>query len=130
MVENFICPECESNNVKSKFKRNNKLSSRLYKNVYEEIQCGSCFFDIPSELCLMTSKLSLEDKKNNWHNIYKPEHLKLCAKCSKCNNYYWEIEKKLDRNGLNNGDIFYQIFKINGEEEKLICKLCDPKAFV
>ena len=129
MSEKFNCPECGSNNIKLKFKTNKNTNNYVYSNIDEEIQCGSCFYDIPSILGLENFQISIEEQRNDWINIFKPEHLKLAAKCSKCDQYYWEIEIKLEEKDLNTGDIFYQSYNVDGTGGKLVCKLCDPKSF-
>ena len=128
MINSFTCPECESTEIKSITKTNNKNLNGPYKNVNEEIQCANCFIDIPSNLSLNITSTKKEVKKL-WIEIYKPEHLKLAAKCSKCELYYWEIEKKLTIKNSNDGNIFYQSYNVEGGGGKLVCKLCDPKSF-
>ena len=125
----FICPNCDSNKIKSRIRLGNIPINGPYSIVKEEIQCGNCFMDIPSHL----GERSLNDKfeiiKNEWEKIYKPEHLKTAPTCSRCKLFYWEIEKKLNINGINSGDIFYQTYGIKGLKGNLVCKICDPQAF-
>ena len=127
--DKFQCPECESKNIKFKFKVNRKDKNNAYANVTEEIQCGSCFMDIPANVFIFQNDADIEDNKKIWNSFYKPEHLKVAAQCSKCNLYYWEIEKKLANMNINTQDIFYQSYDINAEGGKMICRLCDPKSF-
>ena len=127
--DKFQCPECESKNIKFKFKVNRKDKNNAYANVTEEIQCGSCFMDIPANVFIFQNDADIENNKKIWNSFYKPEHLKVAAQCSKCNLYYWEIEKKLANMNINTQDIFYQSYDINAEGGKMICRLCDPKSF-
>ena len=127
--DKFQCAECESKNIKFKFKVNRKDKNNAYANVTEEIQCGSCFMDIPANVFIFQNDADIEDNKKIWNSFYKPEHLKVAAQCSKCNLYYWEIEKKLANMNINTQDIFYQSYDINAEGGKMICRLCDPKSF-
>ena len=127
--DKFQCPECESKNIKFRFKVNRKDKNNAYANVTEEIQCGSCFMDIPANVFIFQNDADIENNKKIWNSFYKPEHLKVAAQCSKCNLYYWEIEKKLANMNINTQDIFYQSYDINAEGGKMICRLCDPKSF-
>ena len=127
--DKFQCPECESKNIKFKFNVNRKDKNNAYANVTEEIQCGSCFMDIPANVFIFQNDADIEDNKKIWNSFYKPEHLKVAAQCSKCNLYYWEIEKKLANMNINTQDIFYQSYDINAEGGKMICRLCDPNSF-
>ena len=88
---NFICPECGSKKIKEIFHYKCKLKNNIYSSVLHEIQCGFCFMDIPGHLGERQNNISIEDSKNQWLNKYKPEHLKIAAKCSICNLYYFEI---------------------------------------
>ena len=85
--------------------------------------------DIPANVFIFQNDADIEDNKKIWNSFYKPEHLKVAAQCSKCNLYYWEIEKKLANMNINTQDIFYQSYDINAEGGKMICRLCDPKSF-
>ena len=87
----------ESESIRFKFKVNNNDKSSVYADVTEEIQCAKCFMDIPSNVFIIEDKSNLEDNKRIWQSFYKPEHLKVAAKCSKCNLYYWEIETQLSK---------------------------------
>jgi len=127
--DKFQCPECESKNIKFRFKVNRKDKNNAYANVTEEIQCGSCFMDIPANVFIFQNDADIENNKKIWNSFYKPEHLKVAAQCSKCNLYYWEIEKKLANMNINTQDIFYQSYDINAEGGKMICRLCDSKSF-
>ena len=127
--EKYQCPECESKNIRFKFKVNNRNNNDAYSDVTEEIQCAECFMDIPANIFLIDKNTNIEDNKKIWKSFYKPEHLKKAAKCSKCNLYYWEIEKKLAIKNIISSDIFYQIFDKKGSGGKMVCKLCDPEAF-
>ena len=82
--EKFQCPECDSKNIRFRFKVNTKEKNNAYANVSEEIQCGNCFMDIPSNLFLINNENNPKDVNIRWNTIYKPEHLKNAAKCSKC----------------------------------------------
>ena len=127
--EIYHCPECESNTIRFKFKVNNKNKNNAYTDVTEEIQCAKCFMDIPSSIFIIDKNTNIEDNKKIWKSFYKPEHIKSAAKCSKCELFYWEIEKQLVNSNIISSDIFYQIFDTKGVGGKMICKLCDPKAF-
>ena len=94
----FKCPECGSQIVKENFYYKSKFGDNLYSSVLHEIQCGFCFLDIPGHLGERLNNISFKEAKDEWINKYKPEHLKSAAKCSACNLYYYEIEKKLDSN--------------------------------
>ena len=94
-LDHESCPECKSNTVKDTFHYQSKSDNSLYSSVLYEIQCASCYMDIPGHLGERNKKLSFEHVKNEWFNKYKPEHLKDAAKCSLCNLYYFEIEKFL-----------------------------------
>ena len=93
--EKYQCPECESKNIRFKFKVNNRNKNDAYSHVTEEIQCAECFMDIPANIFLIDKNTNIEDNKKIWKSFYKPEHLRKAAKCSKCDLYYWEIEKFL-----------------------------------
>ncbi len=130
--EKYQCPECESKNIRFKFKVNNKNKNKndAYSHVTEEIQCAECFMDIPANIFLIDKNTNIEDNKKIWKSFYKPEHLRKAAKCSKCDLYYWEIEKQLAINNIISSDIFYQTFDNKGSTGKMVCKLCDPEAFI
>ena len=70
-----------------------------------------------------------KENKTIWNSFYKPEHIKKAAQCSKCTLYYWDIERKLSVQNIISSDIFYQTFDTKGGGGKMICRLCDPKAF-
>ena len=93
-LNKFNCPECSSENVKENFRYKSKSGDNLYCSVLHEIQCDSCLMDIPGHLGERHNNIYIEEYKNEWINRYKPEHLKDAAKCSVCNLYYYEIEKK------------------------------------
>lgn len=124
----FNCPECDSKIFKEKFHYKSKLGDSLYSSVLQEIQCGSCFMDIPGHLAERSGNISIIDAKNEWINKYKPEHLKDAAKCSVCNLYYYEIEKKLESKLDKNQNIFMQKFTQMGSPD-LICIICEPDNF-
>ena len=124
----FCCPECGSDQVKENFHYKNKSGNSLYSSVLHEIQCDSCFMDIPGHLGERIEDISYMEAKNEWINKYKPEHLKDAAKCTICNLYYFEIEKKLEKNLDNNKNIFMQKFTQNANPD-LICKICEPHNF-
>ena len=67
--------------------------------------------------------------KKLWNEVYKPEHLKHAAKCSKCFRTYWEIEKYLFNKNIPRKDIFYQTYNPNNGLGNLVCKICDPQSF-
>ena len=48
--EKYKCPECESEAIRFKFKVKNNDKNSAYANVTEEIQCASCFIDIPANV--------------------------------------------------------------------------------
>ena len=124
---NFLCPECGSNSIKGiyKIKRDDKNIDPITKY---EIQCNLCFFDIPDYLCVGDLNLPIDYQKKKWFDDYKPKHLKTAAKCSNCNLYYWEIEKKLKLNSIITNNIFLQKFTEN-DNPVLICRLCEPDNF-
>jgi hypothetical protein len=124
----FICPECGSKIIKEKFHYKSRSIDGLYSNVLQEIQCGFCFIDIPGHLAERYGDISIKDAKNEWINKYKPEHLRDAAKCSVCNLYYYEIEKKLETKLDKNKNIFVQKFTQTGDPN-LICKICEPDNF-
>ena len=124
----FNCPECGSENVKENFRYKSKSGDNLYSSVLHEIQCGSCFMDIPGHLGERLNNISIDQAKNEWINRYKPEHLKEAAKCSICNLYYYEIEKKLELDSDKNKNIFMQKFTQTSSPD-LICKICEPDNF-
>ena len=127
--EKFKCPECGSETIRFKFKVKNKDENSAYANVTEEIQCATCFMDIPANVFVINKDSNIEENKKIWHSFYKPEHIKKAAQCSKCNLYYWDIEKQLLVKNIISSDIFYQIFDSKGGGGKMICRLCDPNAF-
>ena len=124
----FICPECGSEIIKEKFYYKKKSDNNLYSSVLYEIQCGSCFIDIPGHIGERHQNISIEQAQQEWKNIYKPEHLKDAVKCSVCNLYYYEIEKKLNLAFDENINIFMQKFTKFGKPD-LICRLCEPDNF-
>ena len=126
--EKFQCPECESKNIRYRFKVNYK-DSHVYSGVTEEIQCSNCYMDIPANIFIITENTNINDNKKIWNSFYKPEHLKNAAKCSKCNLFYWEIEQELVKQNIITTDIFYQSFNVRGESSKKVCRLCDSSSF-
>tara|TARA_B100000965_G_scaffold342070_1_gene311118 strand:- start:147 stop:569 length:423 start_codon:yes stop_codon:yes gene_type:complete len=127
--QKYKCPECESDTIRFKFKVYNNDKNSAYSDVTEEIQCATCFMDIPADIFIINKNSNFEENKNIWNSFYKPEHIKRAAQCSKCNLYYWQIEKKLSVQNNLSSDIFYQTFDTKGGGGKMICRLCDPKAF-
>jgi len=127
--QKFKCPECNYEKIRFRFKVNNKDKTSAYSNVTEEIQCGNCFMDIPSNVFIINKGTSIKDNKTLWNSFYKPEHIKNAAQCSKCDLYYWDIERELSSKKIISSDIFYQTFDSQGVGGKMICRLCDPKAF-
>ena len=128
--EKYKCPECESETIRFKFKVNNNDKNSAYANVTEEIQCSNCFMDIPANVFTINNDSNIEENKKIWNSFYKPEHIKKAAQCSKCYLYYWDIEKKLSVQNIISSDIFYQTFDTKGGGGKMICRLCDPNAFI
>ena len=128
--EKFKCPECGSETVRFKFKVKNKDENSAYANVTEEMQCSTCFMDIPANVFVINKSSNIEENKTIWHSFYKPEHIKKAAQCSKCNLYYWDIERQLSVKNIISSDIFYQTFNSKGGGGKMICRLCDPNAFI
>ena len=126
---NYKCPECESEIIRLRFKVSSKEKNNAYANVTEEIQCAKCFMDIPANVFVVNKDNTLEDNKKIWHSLYNPEHLKVAAQCSKCNLYYWDIEKQLSIMDTPSPDIFYQTYDSKGSGGKMVCKICDPEAF-
>jgi hypothetical protein len=124
----FNCPECGSDNIKENFHYKVKSGTNLYSSILHEIQCGSCFLDIPSHLGERHENISIQRAREEWFNVYKPEHLKKAAKCSVCNLYYYEIEKKLENKLDKNNNIFMQKFTQAGNPD-LICRICEPENF-
>ena len=124
----FCCPECGSDKIKESFHYKIKSGNNLYSSVLHEIQCDSCFMDIPGHLGERIKDFSYMEAKNEWISKYKPEHLKDAAKCTICNLYYFEIEKKLENDLDNNKNIFMQKFTQNGNPD-LICRICEPHNF-
>ena len=124
----FYCPECGSRIIKENFHYKSKPGNTIYSSVLHEIQCGSCFMDIPGHLGERLNNISINDAKDEWINKYKPEHLKDAAKCSICNLYYYEIEKKLELIFDKNKNIFLQKFTQNNKPD-LICRICEPDSF-
>ena len=129
-IEKYKCPECESETIRFKFKVNNNDKNSAYANVTEEIQCSNCFMDIPANVFTINNDSNIEENKKIWNSFYKPEHIKKAAQCSKCFLYYWDIEKKLSVQNIISSDIFYQTFDTKGGGGKMICRLCDPNAFI
>ena len=127
--EKLQCPECESKKIRFRFKVNTKEKNNAYANVTEEIQCASCFMDIPANVFIYNTDDEIEDNKKIWQSFYKPEHLKVAAQCSKCSQYYWQIEKQLSDMNITSPDIFYQTYDTKGSGGKMVCRLCDPEAF-
>ena len=127
--EKYKCPECESETIRFKFKVNNNDKNSAYANVTEEIQCSACFMDIPANVFLISKDSNIEENKTIWNFFYKPEHIKKAAQCYKCALYYWDIERKLSVQNIISSDIFYQTFDTKGGGGRMICILCDPKAF-
>ena len=127
--EKLQCPECESKIIRFRFKVNTKEKNNAYANVTEEMQCASCFMDIPANVFIYNTDDEIEDNKKIWQSFYKPEHLKVAAQCSKCSQYYWQIEKQLFGMNITSPDIFYQTYDTKGSGGKMVCRLCDPEAF-
>ena len=82
MNEIFKCPECDSNSIKFRFKVNHK--NNVYAEVTEEIQCASCYMDIPANLFIVDEDTSIEDNQKIWKTLYKPEHIKNAEECPIC----------------------------------------------
>ena len=57
--EKFQCPECDSKNIRLRFKVNTKDKNNAYANVSEEIQCGNCFMDIPANVFFLKMIMTL-----------------------------------------------------------------------
>ena len=127
--EKLQCPECESTKIRFRFKVNTKEKNNAYANVAEEMQCASCFMDIPANVFIYNTDDEIEDNKKIWQSFYKPEHLKVAAQCSRCSQYYWQIEKQLSAMNITSPDIFYQTYDTKGSGGKKVCRLCDPEAF-
>ena len=127
--EKLQCPECESKIIRFRFKVNTKEKNNAYANVTEEMQCANCFMDIPANVFIYNTDDEIEDNKKIWQSFYKPEHLKVAAQCSKCTQYYWQIEKQLFDMKITSPDIFYQTYDTKGSGGKMVCRLCDPDAF-
>jgi hypothetical protein len=127
MTEIYKCPECESDKIKFRFKVN--YTTDVYAGVTEEIQCANCFMDIPSNLFIIDKNTNIQDNRKMWNAVYKPKHIKRAAQCSKCELYYWEIEKKLFKKNITSSDIFYQAYDTKSSGGNMICRLCDPEAF-
>ena len=127
--EKLQCPECESTKIRFRLKVNTKEKNNAYANVTEEMQCASCFMDIPANVFIYNTDDEIEDNKKIWQSFYKPEHLKVAAQCSKCSQYYWQIEKQLSDMNITSPDIFYQTYDTKGSGGKKVCRLCDPEAF-
>jgi hypothetical protein len=85
--------------------------------------------DVPANLFIVNENTNIGDNKKIWKSFYKPEHIKQAAQCSKCDLYYWEIEKKLFNKNITSSDIFYQAYDTKGSGGNMICRLCDPEAF-
>ena len=126
---NFNCPNCNSTTFIGKTSIGKKIFNGPYKDVNSETQCAECFMDIPSNLCEDINKNNLDDIRKLWNNIYKPAHKLDAARCSKCNRFYWEIEKYLFTNNISLKDIFYQTYNPQKNVGGLVCKICDPSAF-
>ena len=124
----FNCPECGSENVKESFRYKSNSGDNLYSYVLYEIQCGSCFMDIPGHLGERFNNISLTEARFEWNKKYKPEHLKNAAKCTICNLYYFQIEKKLELDLKKNKNIFMQKFTQTSSPD-LICRICEPDNF-
>lgn len=124
---NFLCPECGSNSIKGIYKIKHD-ETKINTTTKYEIQCNSCFFDIPDYLCVKNLNSSIDYQKKNWLEDYKPKHLKTAAKCSNCNLYYWEIERKLKLHLITTSNIFLQKFT-EKDNPVLICRLCEPDNF-
>ena len=127
--EKLQCPECESTKIRFRFKVNTKEKNNAYANVTEEMQCASCFMDIPANVFIYNTDDEIEDNKKIWQSFYKPEHLKVAAQCSRCSQYYWQIEKQLSDMNITSPDIFYQTYDTKGSGGKMVCRLCDQEAF-
>ena len=124
----FNCPECFSNKIRETFHYKSKSGQDLYSSVLYEIQCGSCFMDIPGHLGERSNNISLTEARFEWNKKYKPEHLKNAAKCTICNLYYFQIEKKLELDLKKNKNIFIQKFTESSNPD-LICRICEPDNF-
>ena len=124
----FICPECGSNKIQEHFYYQNKSGTGVYSKVLHEIQCGSCFMDIPGHLGERLKNISVLEAKNDWLNIYKPQHLMEAARCATCDLFYFQIEKKLNLDLDKNKNIFMQKFTEKGNAD-LICRICEPQNF-
>ena len=127
--EIYKCPEKKKKKIRYKFKVNNNDKNSAYANVSEEIQCATCYMDIPANVFVINKDSNIGENKTIWNSFYKPEHIKKAAQCSKCTLYYWDIERKLSVQNIISSDIFYQTFDTKGGGGKMICRLCDPKAF-
>ncbi len=126
---NFLCPNCNSSKYIGKHSIGKNFKNGMYQNVFFEIQCSSCFMDIPSILSENISNDKIQEVKNLWNDKYKPEHIENAPKCSTCSKKYWEIEKFLSDKNILSKDIFYQTYNPSKGVGDLVCRICDPSAF-
>ncbi len=77
--EKIQCPECESKNVRFRFKVNSKEKNNAYANVTEEMQCASCFMDIPANVFIYNTDNEIEDNKKIWAIILQTRAFKSCC---------------------------------------------------
>ena len=61
--EKYQCPECESEIIRYKFKVKNNDKNSAYANVTEEIQCATCFMDIPANVFVINKGSNIEENK-------------------------------------------------------------------
>ena len=63
LQEKYQCPECESETIRFKFKVKNNDKNSAYANVIEEIQCATCFMDIPANVFVINKDSNIEENK-------------------------------------------------------------------
>ena len=67
--ERYKCPECDSENIRFKFKVKNNDKNSAYANVTEEIQCATCFMDIPANVFVINEDSNIEENKTIWNSF-------------------------------------------------------------
>ena len=65
---NFNCPNCKSNKYKSKTTMGKKYNEGPYKDVVAEIQCSTCFMDIPTNISENINIKNLDKFHKLWIN--------------------------------------------------------------
>jgi len=79
-MENFICPECGSNNEGNRLLLNKEISGNDNKDpwssVLEQISCEDCKSIIPAHIAERWDNMNIDTAKKEWASLYKKDNKK------------------------------------------------------